>query len=95
MKTINIHHLGYKVSHGIADTGQHYMSCIRIDDNHCKIIYKSKPRPNDIPTLAHEVLHALQYMSESRGIDMTIEMEHMGYLMQYILNEILGLKYGK
>ncbi len=45
------------------------------------------------PTVAHELIHVLQYISDAKGIDFVHEQEHFGYLMQYLLGKILGYEW--
>ncbi len=56
----------------------------------CAMYIDKKPNPAD---LAHEVTHVLQFICLNRNIDFKLEQEHMGYLMQYIMGEILGYKW--
>jgi hypothetical protein len=56
----------------------------------CTMYITKKPLPSD---LAHEVVHVLQFICLNRNIDFTTEQEHMGYLMQYIMGEILGYEW--
>lgn len=95
MKKIAIPHLGYTVIHGIKKHNTFTMYCEKINNNSCAIYYPKKLSTNDLSTLAHEVVHALQYIAEARHINMINEQEHVAYLMQYILNEILGFRYTK
>lgn len=47
----------------------------------------------DTPLLAHELIHVLQWIAVARGIDFTQEQEHFAYLMQWVMNEVLGYEY--
>lgn len=61
---------------------------------HMSTIYMDTPiKRVDIPSLAHEVTHVLQYICESRGIEFEKEQEHMAYIMGYIMSKILGTEY--
>ena len=51
------------------------------------------PKKRSAPTVAHELVHVLQFIAEARGIDMVREWEHMGYLMQFLMCKILGYSY--
>ena len=44
-------------------------------------------------TIVHEVTHVMQFISRLRDIDFQDEMEHFGYLSQYIFNKIVGCEY--
>jgi hypothetical protein len=44
-----------------------------------------------MPMIFHEIVHALQYICERRGIDMEEEKEHMGYLASFLTEQLLGL----
>ena len=65
----------------------------KLDENSCELFFKKNLKPKDAPTVAHELVHVLQYICEGRGIDFSSEREHMGYIMQYMMNEILGYDY--
>lgn len=39
---------------------------------------------HDLSTLVHEIIHALQFICDDRGIEFTDEMEHMAYVADYI-----------
>lgn len=43
--------------------------------------------------LAHELIHVLQFIALERNIDFTMEREHFGYLMHWLMGEIGGRKY--
>jgi len=45
------------------------------------------------PELAHELVHVLQLICESRSMDFKREEEHMGYIMQYLMATIMGYSY--
>lgn len=61
---------------------------IRRNDRHSCTIYL--PKNETSCGVAHELVHALQYICADRHIDFTAEMEHMAYLMQYLMARILG-----
>lgn len=61
-------------------------------DRHNAIIYIDNPK-NYPCTVAHEVIHVLGFICETKGIVFENEREHMGYLMQYLMGQILGYEY--
>lgn len=67
--------------------------CERTDKN-TSTLFIEYPLPKySESTLAHEITHILQNICQDRHMDFIRENEHMGYLMQYIMNQILGYKY--
>lgn len=93
MKEIDIPHLNYKV--GVMTRAHKDMqkqpSCERVSKSKC-ILWIPKQYKNQVTVIAHEVIHALQFIASDRSIDMIAEQEHMGYLMQYIMARVLGYK---
>lgn len=67
--------------------------CVRDDDRNSTIYIKKPIKKWAHGTLVHEVIHALQFICESRNIDFLQEQEHVGYLAQYIFNKITGHSY--
>ena len=61
-----------------------------LDDHSCTLYIENKPHPCD---LAHEVVHVLQFIALSRNMDFKLEQEHFGYMMQYIMGQVLGEKW--
>lgn len=61
-----------------------------IDDNSCAIYLGKENLAGDI---AHELVHVLQYICLARNINFNLEMEHMGYIMHYLMGRILGYKW--
>lgn len=62
----------------------------RISD-HSSAIYLSR---GDTPcSVAHELIHVLQFLSGSKGIDFVREQEHFGYMMQYLMGQVLGYEW--
>lgn len=96
---IQIPHLNYKIIYGVKPEefkGKYEKSIMMtedVDKNTGQILFRKTPEDQDASTVAHEVLHILQLICQHRNIKMEEEMEHMGYLMQYIHNEIYGRKY--
>lgn len=95
----SIPHLGYKVIYGVNPkefTGDQEKSIMFAEDtnkNTSAIIFRETPTDLQGGTVAHEIMHVLQFMCRRRNIKMEHELEHMGYLMQYIFNEIYDRKY--
>jgi hypothetical protein len=55
-------------------------------------IEKSVTMPERFPYFAHEVVHVLQIICEKFAMRFENEIEHMAYLMHYILQEVLQNK---
>jgi len=68
-------------------------ACEYIRNGKIKLHFRSKPKPLNFPSVAHEVVHCLQWIAKDRCIDFTKEEEHFAYMMQFILNRILKLEY--
>lgn len=51
---------------------------------------KRKPSPGDV---AHELIHVLQYICVDRNMRFELEQEHFGYLMHYLMGQVLGYSY--
>lgn len=98
-KDIRIEHLAYTVK--VRDIKKEenlnkWVMFVRKINNYECILYIPKELSiEDMPTLAHEIVHCLQYIAEARNIDMIQEQEHIGYLMCYIMNNVLGFRYAK
>lgn len=96
---IPIPHLGYWVLVKISpkefygSQEKSIMFCEDTDRSNVTIFFRKKPTQSEAGTVAHEVMHALQYIARNRNIKMEKELEHFGYLMQYIFNEIYNFKY--
>lgn len=91
---ILIPHIGYTVCVKQKNKSQRFSAwVIKDSSNQCSLYIKQPIAENEIPTLAHELVHVLQYIAESRNIDMIQEQEHMGYLMGYLMQKILGYEY--
>ena len=65
----------------------------RDNKNQCTLFINRPVRLINTPTLAHEIVHILQYIAEARNMDMVQEQEHFGYLMNYIMNRVLEFEY--
>lgn len=96
---VDISHLGYKVYFGVLNkefTGRHENSKMMAENtnkNVGTILFRKKPTVLESGMVAHEIIHILQYLCRRRNIIMEDETEHMGYLMQYIFNEIYDREY--
>ena len=44
------------------------------------------------PTVAHEVVHVVQYICRRKSIAMVKEMEHVAYLTDYLTAKVLGYR---
>lgn len=98
-KTVSFPHLGYKI---FVYTGKNLrllnkkgmvMACRKINSDSCEILMRKKPKMEQLPTVAHEALHAIQFMSEARHLDMIQEQEGTAYSLQYLINSIMGYHY--
>jgi hypothetical protein len=96
---IPIPHMGYKVMYGVNPkefSDRQEISMMFAEDtnkNQATIIFRHTPKDIESGAVAHEILHALQFMCRRRNIVMEAETEHMGYLMQYIFKEIYDREY--
>lgn len=63
-----------------------------IDTNSCEL-YMDFKKPLLPGNVAHELIHVLQNISEDRGLHFARETEHFGYLMHYLMGEVMGYKY--
>lgn len=61
------------------------------DSNSCDL-YVSSHKEN-AGDLAHELVHVLQFICIQRNIDFARETEHMGYLMHWLMGEVLGYEW--
>lgn len=91
---IDIPHLGYKIAVIIEPkefTGRQEGSIMFAENSGkdiASIFFRKKPTPSQAGIVAHEIMHVLQFMCRNRNIAMEVENEHMGYLMQYIFQNI-------
>lgn len=105
MKKVIIPHLAYTiylkdlrkpskvVKDAMKDSTFVYKACCE-KGTHFSAIYMFLPiKESDIPTLCHELTHAMQNICESKGIDFIRERESIAYMYQYALNELLGYEY--
>lgn len=54
------------------------------------LYFRNNPPPS---TIAHELIHVLQHICESNNMDFCYEIEHMAYIMQYLMIRIQGYEY--
>ena len=66
-------------------------SCERVNFESCILWIPKKHRK--ATTVAHEAMHACQYIAEARSINMISEQEHMAYIMGYIVAKIMGYEF--
>ena len=98
---IEIPHLNYKIVYGvnpkefIKKQSGAVMFAEDTNKNTGAIIFRKNPDNLDSAAVAHEIVHVLQFLCKRRNIEMEEETEHMGYLMQYIFNEIYNREYEK
>lgn len=62
----------------------------KVDKNTCFIYVSEKIDP---PTLAHELIHVLQFIYEARSIDFIQEQESTGYLFGWLMGKMMGYSY--
>jgi len=97
MKTILIPHLHYKVFIKKPTKEKPFENAVAwVESNgfySCTLYINQPIKQKDIPTLAHELVHVLQFIALERNIDFKLEHEHFGYLMNYMMNIILGYEY--
>ena len=98
MKEIKIPHLKYTIQvrdlselKGVKKKGGGYTAivdentaCIFIED-----LKETVKHIENIPHIAHEVMHVIQIICENFGMSIENEQEHTAYLMFYILEEII------
>ena len=66
-------------------------ACIIYEGKHGSTVYlPTKPAP---PMVAHELTHVLFHICRERHMDFLSEEEHMAYIMQYLMGQILGYKW--
>lgn len=91
---IKIPHLGYTLLVKEPQKEVEFTAYVIRDNKSQSTLYIQTPiKSKDMATLAHELVHVLQFIARDRNIDMVDEMEHMGYLMNYLFNEITGHEY--
>lgn len=92
MKKIYLPHINYTVV--LEKFGAQAMphkfakaSTEEVNNNSCTIYLHPSASAS---TISHEVTHALQFICKARGITFEDELEHVGYMAQYITMCILG-----
>jgi hypothetical protein len=58
-----------------------------IDKHNCYIYLQPKASGS---VITHEIVHALQFIARARGINFEDELEHFGYIAQYLFMKIVG-----
>lgn len=72
----------------------HFVCCAEDTDKSNATIYIDFPiRKNTLPSFCHELIHVMQYICAHRYISFVDEKEHIAYMYNYILNEVMGLEY--
>jgi len=101
-KKIIIQHLAYtveikdskKAKGEVKEFLHKYVACSQEIDRHKTIIWVQFPIiESEIPTILHELIHALQNICKWHAIDFVEETEHVAYIYHYMVNEALGYKY--
>lgn len=93
-KAISIPHLTYRVILRDAihpSWKDEHPSCERTGKGECVLWIPAKFRKM-ATVMAHECLHAVQFMAEDRSFDMMREQEHAAYLLHYIMAEAMGIR---
>ena len=96
-KTVYLPHINYTVKFRLfkkpPETISNAIVWIKRDDaNSCTIFSPAKTLPS---SLAHEIMHAIQYICIDRHMRIENEIEHTAYLMQYLLGQALGYEWVK
>jgi ribosome biogenesis protein Nip4 len=50
-------------------------------------------KPNQVPAVAHELMHVIKNICKCRMMSIEKESEHLAYLMQYMLAKITGYEF--
>lgn len=87
-------HIGYTIRVHKRNKSQNLAAWCEFSNTHgCDMFIDTPVKSVDVGLLAHEVTHILQHICKVRHIDFSEETEHMGYIMNYIINTILGIEY--
>lgn len=62
----------------------------RDDTNGCTVYFAKNENPCSV---AHELVHVLYYICADRHMNFDYEMEHMAYLMQYLMGRALNYEW--
>lgn len=97
-KSVPIPHLAFEVHfmdmsqlQGIEKRGAGY-TCQFEENSACvfiKDIEKSAKEIAYAPYFAHEIVHVLQILCEKRAMRIEDEVEHIAYLMHYLMRQVL------
>jgi hypothetical protein len=85
-KDILIPHLGFLVSVRPVPKGHNAYASTFIYKDKCKVVL---PKGCPASAVAHELVHVLQELCKQRAIDFNEEGEHMGYIMQWLMETIM------
>lgn len=95
---VSVHFMDLSKLQGVKKEGSAYTTIIQQDEDmnlevgvFYEDIAKNVRKIVCMPMIVHEIIHALQYICEQRGIDMEEEKEHIGYLASYLMENLLGL----
>ena len=90
-KTVRVPHLGFAVFvRPRPKNSKSYAHVLYSKDGFsCQLFLPDVP---SYSAVAHECVHILQAICEKYNIDFTREDEHLGYIMQYLMQEICGKK---
>lgn len=66
-----------------------YIALTRADGSSSTIYFRFPIEVRDLPLLCHEIMHVIEYISVDYGIVIQEEKEHVAYLFQYILKELM------
>ena len=97
-KTIKIPHLRFSVHffdmsklQGVEKKGSGY-TCI-LEDGSATVfiedIEKSIKKMECVPIITHEIIHVIQIICEKYNMKIENEVEHMAYIVHYLLEELL------
>ena len=99
-KTFEFPYMGVRVEfadmsqmHGLEIKGEGYTCIFDMDDGWLTVgvfvaDIAQKATPKYAPLFAHEMVHVLQAICEARHMKFENEIEHMAYIMSYILEEL-------
>lgn len=88
-------HYTVKVKQRTGYRGNHTAKwlCERTDKDTSTLYIDMPVSQAETPTLAQGLVHVIQNICEDRHMVLSLEKEHMGYLMQYLMNRVLGYEY--
>lgn len=91
-KTVSLPHLAYKVrfryfTKAPPNLPNALAYCRHNHSSMCTVYVHKKEA---VSAIAHELTHVLRWICLDRNMRFTDEAEHMAYLMQYLMGEVLG-----